>query len=144
MSRSLFFYPGRKDSKKASIYVKDLVSIMVKMVDNANPGVTLYNCCYPKPHTIEEICTTMSKITSLRKPNILIPAGLLKVTAYFILILGKLIGKSLMGIHPDRVKKIIISTNIIGEKLNKEYPLQFSLKEAITDWYNDCANKGLY
>jgi len=48
-----------------------------------------------------------------------------------------------MEIYPDRVI-IILSTNIIGEKLNKEYTLQFSLKEAITNWYNDSAKEGLF
>ena len=144
MLKGIFFYPGRKDSKKASIYVKDLGRIMIEMSENVKPGVTLYNCCYPKPHSIEEICSSIAEVTDVNKPNIVIPAWLMKCMAYIILLLGKLAGKTLMGIHPDRIKKLMISTNIIGEKLNKEYPLQFSLKEAITDWYNDCEQKGLY
>jgi len=144
MSKGLFFYPGRKDSKKASIYVKDLVSIMIEMARNTKPGVTLYNCCYSKPFTIEEICNSISEVTNVKKPNIVIPAWLLKCMAYIIFLLGKLVGKTLMGIHPDRVAKLMVSTNIIGNKLKNQYSLKYSLKEAIDDWYKDCNNEGLY
>ena len=144
MSKGLFFYPGRKDSKKASIYVKDLVSIMIEMARNTKPGVTLYNCCYSKPFTIEEICNSISEVTNVKKPNIVIPAWLLKCMAYIIFLLGKLVGKTLMGIHPDRVAKLMVSTNIIGNKLKNKYSLKYSLKEAIDDWYKDCNNEGLY
>jgi len=144
MSKGIFFYPGRKDSKKACIYVKDLVSIMIEMAIDTKPGVTLYNSCYPKPFTIEEICNSISEVTNVKKPNIVIPAWLLKCIASIILLLGKLTGKTLMGIHPDRVDKLMVSTNIIGNKLKDKYPLKYSLKEAIDDWYNDCNNEGLY
>jgi nucleoside-diphosphate-sugar epimerase len=144
MSKGLFFYPGRKDSKKAAIYVKDLVRIMIDMAENSKPSVTLYNCCYPKPFKIEEICNAIAKITNIRKPKIVMPAWLLKYMASIILLLGKLVGKTLMGIHPDRVEKLMVSTNIIGEKLAKDNPLRYSLLEAIEDWYNDCNNEELY
>ena len=61
-----------------------------------------------------------------------------------ILVISKIFTKSIMGIHPDRVDKLMISTNIIGAKLHKEYPLNFSLAEAITDWFNDCNNEELF
>jgi len=144
MSKGLFFYPGRKDSKKAAIYVKDLVRIMIELAKNAKPGVTLYNCCYPKPHSIEEICSNIAEITNVNKPNIVIPALLLKSIASFILLSGKLFGKTFMDIHPDRVEKLMISTNIIGDKLHKESPLKYNLKEAFFDWFQDCEQKGLY
>jgi hypothetical protein len=58
---------------------------------------------------------------------------------------GKVIGKSFDGIHPDRVKKLMVSTNINGQKLlNHGYKMEYSLEEAISDWWNDCNQKGLY
>ena len=57
----------------------------------------------------------------------------------------KIIGKTFDGIHPDRVKKLMISTNINGQKLlDHGYKMEFSLEEAIKDWYNDCNKDGLY
>jgi hypothetical protein len=56
-----------------------------------------------------------------------------------------MIGKSFDGIHPDRVKKLMISTNINGQKLlDHGYKLNYSLEDAIADWYNDCNCTDLY
>lgn len=56
--------------------------------------------------------------------------------------LGKISGKEFTGIHPDRVKKVMISTNISGNKLaNSDFELKYSLAEGIQDWVNDCNGK---
>jgi len=145
MKKGQFFYPGRKDTKKAAIYVKDLVSLMVKMAEKEKPGVHLYNTVYTPIHSIEEICKTMAKVTDAKEPIFTISAGALKLAASTIHILGKIIGKSFDGIHPDRVKKLMVSTNINGQKLlDHGYNMEYSLEEAIGDWYNDCDRRGLY
>ena len=145
MKSGRFFYPGRKDTKKAAIYVKDLVRLMVEMAEKENHGVHLYNTVYAPIHTIEEICKTMAKVVDAKEPKLTIPAGALKMAASTIHLLGKLIGKSFEGIHPDRVKKLMISTNINGQKLlDHGYKMEYSLEEAISDWWNDCNQKGLY
>jgi hypothetical protein len=57
---------------------------------------------------------------------------------------AKMFGKEFSGIHPDRVKKLMISTNISGEKLSvSRYKLKFTLEEAVNDWFNDCYRKEL-
>jgi len=145
MKKRQFFYPGRKDTKKAAIYVKDLVRLMVLMAEKEKPGVHLYNTVYTPIHSIEDICKTMAKVTDAKVPKLTMPAGALKMAASTIHLLGKLIGKSFDGIHPDRVKKLMISTNIYGQKLlDHGYKLKYSLEEAITEWYNDCNKKGLF
>ena len=140
-----FFYPGRKDTKKAAIYVKDLVRIIMEMVEKENPGVHLFNTVYTPVHTIEEICKTMAKVTGVKEPKVTLPSDVLILGASLINGLSKLIGKSFNGIHPDRVKKLMTSTNICGKKLLiNRYKPEYSLLEAITDWYNDCNSEGLY
>jgi len=45
-------------------------------------------------------------------------------------------GGKIVGIHPARVKKLMISTNINGEKLkNSGYELKYSLEESFKDWF---------
>lgn len=64
---------------------------------------------------------------------------LLIFVAYCIMILGKIIRKEFTGIHPDRVKKVMISTNISGEKLKQSgFRLKYNLAEGIKDWFEDC------
>ena len=72
------------------------------------------------------------------------PAILLRIISSLLYSCGKLFGLELNGIHPDRVEKLMISTNVSGKKLDKIIKLDFSLKEALEDWYSDCDNDGLY
>ena len=144
MSKGLFFFPGRKDTKKACIYVKDLVKIMKKFSNDTSPGVTLYNACYPAPHSIREICQTISIVTNIKMPKARIPAILLKTIASLLYTCSKILGMEFIGIHPDRVKKLMVSTNVLGRKLNDKFKLNYSLNEALEDWYSDCNDDGLY
>jgi len=144
MEKGRFFYPGRKNTKKAAIYVKDLARLMIEMSDREKPGAYLYNTVYTPCYTIEEICKTMAIVTDLKEPIITIPASMLISMAWLVNGVGKLIGKTFDGIHSGRVKKLMISTNINGQKLlDNGYKLNFSLKEALNDWYNDCNKEGL-
>ena len=111
---------------------------MIKMNENELPGVSTYNTVYSPCHTIENICNVIVKVTDVKKPLFTIPSIILQAIASIIFIINKLLGISFNGIHPDRVKKLMISTNINGEKfLNNGYELQYNLEEAIYDWYKD-------
>ena len=65
-----------------------------------------------------------------------------------LLFLAKIIGcfgGKKLGIHPDRVKKLMISTNISGKKLNlMNYKFHYTLLESFIDWFKDCDEKGLF
>ncbi|WP_379964990.1 NAD-dependent epimerase/dehydratase family protein [Epilithonimonas sp. UC225_85] len=137
IKRHRFFYPGRKDTIKGSIYVKELVRFMLYRIENADAGVEIYNCSYEPAFTIEEISNTMMKATGMHRTIYKIPGGLLKFAAG---IIGALGGKS-FGIHPDRVKKLMVSTNISGKKLkNSGYQFHYTFEEALKDWYKDNNN----
>jgi nucleoside-diphosphate-sugar epimerase len=145
LRKGFFFYPGRKDTTKAAVYVKDVVRILFESSITQSTGAVTYNLTYSPAPTIQEICEIMSKVTKVNEPRILVPASLLKVAASTLYYTGNVLGKKISGIHPDRVKKLMISTNISGEKLKRSpYKLQFSLYEAIEDWYNDCNKEGLF
>ena len=71
----------------------------------------------------------------------MIPGGLLMTVAR---IVGPLGGKK-VGIHPARVKKLMVSTNICGKKLAAtDYTFHYTLVESFRDWFNDCNKEGLY
>ncbi|MDR8393486.1 NAD(P)-dependent oxidoreductase [Aliifodinibius sp. S!AR15-10] len=139
--KGFFAYPGRKDTKKACVYVKDVARACYHF-SKKRQGQHLYNLVYEEAPAIEKICLTLADQTDARKPLLLIPGPLLIFAAYCIMILGKLIGKEFNGIHPDRVRKVMISTNISGKKLSEsDFQLQYNLKEGIKDWYSDCNGK---
>ncbi len=139
IKKNRFFYPGRKDTIKASIYVKELVRFMLYRIEMDKNDVEVYNCTYEPAFTIEEISNAMMKATDMQKTIYKIPGGMLKLAAG---IIGALGGKS-FGIHPDRVKKLMISTNISGKKLKEtSYKFQYTFDEALKDWYKD--NDNLY
>ena len=55
------------------------------------------------------------------------------------------IGGKKVGIHPDRVKKLMVSTNICGKKLaDTDYQFHYSLEDSFSDWYADCNQEGLF
>jgi nucleoside-diphosphate-sugar epimerase len=136
-----FFYTGRKDTIKACVYVKELVRFFkYRMIDNDFCGSEIYNCTFEPAYRIDEICQTIMKATGMKRHIHLVPAWLLMTAAT---ILGPLGGKK-KGIHPARVKKLMISTNISGKKLaESNYKFHYSFEDSIKDWYKDCDEKGL-
>jgi len=139
LKKHQFAYAGRKDTIKASIYVKDLVRILLEMAEKPKERIQTYNCTYFPAPTIEHIAKTMKAVTGLNNFIPYIPKTPLIAAASVASMLGGL-G---LGICPERVQKLMVSTNISGEKLNKDYPLAFSLEEAFADWLKDCEGGGL-
>ena len=128
-----FMYPGRKDTVKACIYVKELVRFMLYRLEHHEEGVELYNC------TFEQIVETMKKVTGMKRSVPLIPAWVLMSAASVIGCLG-----APMGICPARVKKLMVSTNICGKKLAASgYIFHYTFEEAISDWFKDNDNQYL-
>ena len=134
-----FVYPGRKDTIKACIYVKELVRFMLYRLEHHEHGVELYNCCFESAYTIQHIVEAMKKVTGLTQFVPDIPNWVIMPMARAAMLLG-----SPMGICPARVKKLQISTNICGEKLkNCGYQFKWSFEEALADWFEDNDRKYL-
>jgi nucleoside-diphosphate-sugar epimerase len=140
MAKRRFVYPGRKDTIKACIYVKDVARLLAEMAARPEPGVFLYNLTYEPPPTIEEICGAIARVTGAREPTLVVPGAALRAVAAVLTPLQGLGG----GFHPDRVKKLMISNNISGQRLVEDgYRLEFSLEEALRDWWGDCGEREL-
>ena len=137
-----FFYAGRKDTIKACIYVKELVRFFkYRMIDNDFVGVDIFNCTFEPAYNIQQICETMQKATDMRRHTMLIPSWILMPAAC---IFGPIGGKKL-GIHPARVKKLMVSTNICGKKLAaSDYKFHYSFEDTFRDWFEDCNKEGLF
>ena len=142
MKGHYFIYTGRKDTIKACIYVKELVLFFkYRMLDHSFPGTDIFNCTFEPAYNIEQICETMKKATGLKYKVPLIPGGLLMTAAK---IIGPIGGKK-VGIHPARVKKLMVSTNICGKKLAEcGYKFHYGFEDTFSDWLKDCDGHGLF
>jgi hypothetical protein len=50
-----------------------------------------------------------------------------------------------MGLVPERIQKLIKSTNISSQKLvDSGFQFSFTLEEALKDWAKECGGKYLY
>lgn len=53
-------------------------------------------------------------------------------------------GGEKVGIHPARVRKLMVSTNVCGRKLAAtDYKFHYTLEESFRDWFEDCDRKEL-
>lgn len=125
-----FIYPGRKNTIKASIYVKDLLDYLDVMWARTG-SFAIFNGCYAERYTLEQVVGSFRAfIPKVREVSI--PAGLMVTGASAL----KLLPHQL-GIHPERILKLIRSTNIypsvlVSEGLSKADPLSLALK----DWHD--------
>ncbi len=53
LSRGRFAYIGRQDTVKSCIYIKDMVRLLVRLIDDDGPHDT-YHAVYPQPTTIRD------------------------------------------------------------------------------------------
>lgn len=129
----MFAYPGRKDTIKACVYVKELVRFILWNIEEKNDSFNIYNCTFEPAYTIEEIVKAMKKVTGLNQWIPYIPNSIIMPMAAC----AKMIG-SPMGICPARVKKLQISTNICGKKLKESgYQFKWTFEDALKDWFED-------
>ena len=137
-----YIYAGRKDTIKACVYVKELVQFMkYRMIDNSFPGYDIINCTFEPAYTIEQIVEAMKASTDLKGRKVpMVPSWLLMTAATILAPVG-----AKKGIHPARVKKLMVSTNISGKKLAEtDYKFHYTLVESFADWFKDCDQQGLF
>jgi GlcNAc-P-P-Und epimerase len=128
LRRGFFFYPGRKDTLKACGYVDDLVRSLYFMWTAADPVVT-YNYGYAEPPTLESICAAFHEAGGLPRPRGVVPAGPMLAVARLLSTLG------LKTFDPDRVRKLVASTNIQAHELNRRgFEYETDLNSAIARW----------
>lgn len=143
VKRNIFFYPGRRDTTKACIYVKELVYQSWNLFQSQKSRIETYNFVYSPSLSIEQIIYNLGQIQNSKVKYPVVPSWFLHIISRVLKLSG--IGKTL-GIHPDRVKKLMVSTNISGKKLHNaiggSYKYEFS--DALNDWFNSCDRKGLF
>jgi GlcNAc-P-P-Und epimerase len=138
MRKGLFVFPGRKDTIKAIFYVEDLVDAL--LTARLRPEkFLLFNGCYPDRYTIEQIVDTFKSLYFPKVKTVLLPLPAVKLSASAVRPFSAL-G---LGIHPDRVMKLVRSTDIVPEWLLSEgHAKPKHLASALERWSQD--SRGLF
>lgn len=133
LKKGFFIYPGRKDTIKGCFYVEDLVDALL-YANGLGERYILFNGCYPDRYTIEQI------VESFRADHF--PKAKTYLVPYFVLVM---IAKLLrpfsalgLGIHPERVMKLVRSTDILpGWLLEQGKAASGRLPSALERWKAD-------
>lgn len=130
-----FVFLGNKNTKKASIYVKELCNIMLFFLTKAKTehGFILANAVSDNPVKIANYVDAVRKTRNKNYfvPNI--PYAILYPISFLFIVFGKN-----CPIHPLRIKKLRRSNNILPVTLKKiGYRYIYTLKSAFSDWFNE-------
>lgn len=108
MKRGVFVYPGRKDTIKACFYVEDLVEALL-YARGLDERYILFNGCYPDRYTLEQIIETFRARHFPAVRTVMLPRQAVTSMATAL----KPFSVMGLGIHPDRVTKLIRSTDVV-------------------------------
>lgn len=105
LRKGFFVYPGRKDTIKACYYVDDLITSILHAL-SLDERYILFNGCYADRYTLEQIVETFRADHFPAARTFLIPR-------WAVLGLAQALRPACsIGIHPDRVMKLVRSTDI--------------------------------
>jgi nucleoside-diphosphate-sugar epimerase len=143
LEKGFFPLPGRTDTIKGCLYVKDICRFIIQAMD-APAGLHLYNFCLPEKITIGLIVKTFCKSLDYRAVCPVVPLWAVNGAAG-ILGLMNVPAVRRMGMVPERIVKLVKSTNISSKKLiDSGFRFSFNLEAALRDWGGDCGGKHLY
>lgn len=108
LKKGFFVYPGRKDTIKACFYVDDLLEALQFAIDRPERFV-LFNGCYPDRYTLEQIVETFRTTHMHGVRTFMVPRGIVTAAAALL----KPFSAMGLGIHPDRVTKLVKSTDVV-------------------------------
>ena len=120
-----FFFPGGRETRKASGYVKDATRSLIFFAEKDIKQI-IYNFSFPRSYTIGEICDTFCGISKYSKP-ISIPVAQV----------GKALSKvgGPLGSLGQRLLKLVFPTNIAPTKLQEfGFTWKYDLESALNDW----------
>lgn len=107
LKAGMFVYPGRRNTIKACFYVDDLLDAIMFARRSADRFV-LFNGCYPDRYTLEQIVEAFRTTHFPKARTFEVPLGVMMAAARTL----RPISAIGLGIHPERVMKLVRSTDI--------------------------------
>ena len=137
IKKGFFVFVGNKQTRKASIYVKELLGIIDHYLRNVDNNCIISNAVVEIPPSMLEYINTVKSVTGWKKNVLSIPYWFVLFASVWVASLYKVLGKSTV-INPMRIKKLRQINNIVSEQLrDTDYNYQYTLKSAFSDWYKE-------
>ena len=135
-----FFYMGNNKTIKAGIYVKELCNAMIwvlKQQEENNERISLFNMSMNPAPTIREYANEICLIAGIKRFIPYLPYSILYPISFVIVAISSILHIH-QPINPVRIKKLVLSNNIIPQYLEKHgYQYQYTFHEALADWYSE-------
>ena len=132
LKRNYFAYVGRKDTKKACIYVKDLAQAIYEFSIDKSINIDTFNVSYNPSLSIQDIVSSVSETGNMRCSRFVVPRWLI---IFLSSILYYIFRKK--DFNPQRMRKLIISNDIDSEKINNKIKFNFGFSKGISDWMSE-------
>lgn len=133
LKKGIFIYPGRKDTIKACFYVEDLL-VALDYALSLERRYVLFNGCYPDRYTLEQIVETFRVTHFPKVRTFMVPRFVVMAMASMLRPFSAL-G---MGIHPERVMKLVRSTDVVPGWLQDQRIARYGqLPSALERWFAD-------
>ncbi|MFN3930149.1 MAG: NAD-dependent epimerase/dehydratase family protein [Brevundimonas sp.] len=132
LRQGYFFYPGRQNTVKSSVYVGEVARALDFALDHKDRFV-LFNAAYPRNTSIGEIVEAFGRTMGrpLNPPTV--PLWMLLAAAKPFELLGSLGIHT--RIHGERVMKLVLSTKVSPEWLSENgYRFETDLEQGLALW----------
>ncbi|MFG1284084.1 NAD-dependent epimerase/dehydratase family protein [Xanthobacter autotrophicus] len=130
LEKGFFIFPGRKDTIKACVYVEDLLDAIGFAQQSPEP-FKFFNAAYPERYTLEQVVSLFIEDHFPKGKTYMIPRGV-------VMGMATALGKTQflnIGIHPERVTKLVRSTDIFPYWLGSQgYTFPYNLREGLKRW----------
>jgi nucleoside-diphosphate-sugar epimerase len=137
MRKGFFIYTGRKDTIKSCIYVADLITL-IEAARTSNEKLELLNGAYQERYTLENIIDAFKDVYFPNVKLYMLPKALVLAAAHILKALNFLN----IGIHPERVIKLLVSTNIFpGWVESNHLKLSGNLETALKRWHDETGGR---
>lgn len=144
--KGYFFYMGNRNTRKAGVYVRELVHAMTwvhNLTSLPSQRSILFNMTMSPSPSVEDYVETILKVAGVKKKIWSIPFSVLYPISFCLEGAARVVGKS-QPISPVRLRKLIRSNYIKPNFLEQsEYQYIYTLESALAEWRKNAPHEWL-